>query len=110
MASDIPSSKPQESLGHRTEQLDPIQRPPISLLTDIEKNHPLPSVPETTVDRFEVTFDSPTDSGNPLNWSKRTKWTVTLVLAISKYILLLLQIPDLCVLWNFPKYIFFWDP
>lgn len=84
MASDIPNPRPQQDLGHTTEQLDPIQPSPISLLTDIEKNTPLHSASETNVDRFEVTFDGPADSGNPLNWSNRTKWTVTLVLAISK--------------------------
>lgn len=85
MASDIPTSRPQEGSGHATEQLDSIQPPPISLLADIEKTAPLPSGSETTVDQFQVTFDSPTDSTNPLNWSKRMKWTVTLVLAISEY-------------------------
>lgn len=85
MASDFPSSRPQEDLGHTTEQLDPIQIPPIPLLTDIEKNAPLPSGSETSVARFEVTFDGPTDSANPLNWSNRTKWTVTLVVAVTGF-------------------------
>lgn len=85
MASDIPSSMTQQDPGHTIEQLDPIQPPPISLLTDIEKTTALPSGSETNVDRFEVTFDGPTDSANPLNWSNRTKWTVTLVLAITGF-------------------------
>lgn len=82
MAFENPSSRPQQDLGHATEQLDSFQPPPISLLTDIEKHTALASGPETTADRFELTFDGPTDSTNPLNWPKRTKWTVTLVLAI----------------------------
>lgn len=83
MASDTLGPRPQEDFGHTAEQLDPIQPPPTFLMTDVEKNTPLPSGHETNADRFEVTFDSPTDSANPLNWTTRTKWAVTLVLAIS---------------------------
>lgn len=85
MASDISSSKLQQDLCHTAEQQNPIKPPPVSLMTDIEKNGPLPTESETTVDPFEVTFDGPTDTGNPLNWSKRTKWTVTLLLAITGF-------------------------
>lgn len=85
MASDILSSRLQQDLCHTAEQLNPINPPPASLVTDVEKNGLLPMESETIVDRFEVTFDGPTDTGNPLNWSKRTKWTATLLLAITGF-------------------------
>ncbi|KAK2601132.1 hypothetical protein N8I77_010602 [Diaporthe amygdali] len=85
MAFDIPGPRPQQDVGHVTEQLDPFQAPPISLMADVEKSTTLPHESETSIDRFEVTFDGTADSANPLNWSTRTKWTVTSVLAITGF-------------------------
>lgn len=85
MASNTPSQRSQQDVGHAIEHLDPKKAPSISFMADIENTNTLPSGPETNDIRFQVTFDGPTDSANPMNWSTRTKWTVTLVLAITGF-------------------------
>lgn len=72
-------------MDHTTEQLCPTGPPPIPFLMDVEKKSPLSTTSQAAADRYEVTFDGPADLANPLNWSKCTKWKVTLVLAITGF-------------------------